>query len=279
MASDAHAHPADLRKQFPQAEDERRSLSNEGGGRGVPCAASAWNLRDFEYHEELAEQARNDGAPPLIPCFAVHPQLPAVEKRADWRLATARESLDTLFALAEAGRLRAVGETGFDLYDAAFRETEAIQDELFASNLEIALQKGLPLVLHVRRAMHKVFAHTKALTHLPSVILHSFSGTLGEGESLLKRGVNAYFSFGAVIVLNHKGAMRTCAALPADRLLTETDAPFQPLRGVAFSHWADLPVILRAMADLRREAGHFNGTTAELETVIDGNWARAFLVG
>jgi TatD DNase family protein len=271
MASDAHAHPADLRKQFSQAEDERRSLPDGRGG--VPCAASAWNLRDFEYHEELAEQARKDSAPSLIPCFAVHPQLSAVERR------LVRESLDTLFALAEAGRLRAVGETGFDLYDAALRETEAIQDELFASHLEIAVQKGLPLVLHVRRAMHKVFAHTKALKRLPSVILHSWSGTLGEGESLLRRGVNAYFSFGAVIALNHKGAMRSCAALPADRLLTETDAPFQPLRGAPFSRWADLPVILRALADLRREAGNFGGTAAELEAVIDGNWERAFLAG
>jgi TatD DNase family protein len=280
MASDAHAHPAGLTIRFPESEDERRRL-------GVSCAASAWKKQDFVFHEELARQALQDGAPPVVLCFAVHPQLPAAEAQGlvaetastghDFpRTGSVRESLDTLVELAEQGRLQAIGETGFDLYDAAFRETEAIQEELFLTHLEIAIQRGLPMVLHVRRAMHRVFAHTRALKKIPAVIFHSWPGTMGEGESLLRRGINAYFSFGTAIALNHKEAMRCCAALPADRLLVETDAPFQPLRGAAFSHWADLPVIITAMARLRTEAGNFGGTTAELETVIDGNWGRAF---
>jgi TatD DNase family protein len=104
-------------------------------------------------------------------------------------------------------------------------------------------------------------------------------GTAEEGASLLRRGVNAYFSFGAGILLNHKTAIRSCASLPLDRLLLETDAPYQGLRGRAFSRWADLPVILRGAAAIRRQAGATGGFPEELEAVTDRNFASIFFPG
>jgi TatD DNase family protein len=178
--------------------------------------------------------------------------------------------------LAAEGRLGALGETGFDLYNDAYRATEKIQDEIFTLHLETALRYGLPLVLHVRRAMHKVFACTGRLKKLPAVIFHSWPGTLGEGEALLRRGVNGYFSFGASVLTNHKEARHCCAALPAERLLLETDAPYQPLRARAFSGWEDLPLICRGAADLRNEAGSPGGTPEELEALAEANFFRAF---
>ncbi|MDR3248864.1 MAG: TatD family hydrolase, partial [Treponema sp.] len=85
-----------------------------------------------------------------------------------------------------------------------------------------------------------------------------------------------FFSFGAVVLLNHKEAQRCCALFPAERLLSETDAPYQPLRGQGFSRWEDLPAILQGMAALRREAGSPGGDAAELEKIIDGNFFRVF---
>jgi TatD DNase family protein len=186
--------------------------------------------------------------------------------------------LETLAILAGEGRLHAIGETGFDLYGGTFRETEKIQDELFAVHLETALEKGLPLVLHVRRALHKVFAHTKALKRLPAVVFHAYSGALGDGEALLRRGINAYFSFGAAVTLNHKLAMEACARLPLERLLTETDAPYQPPRGAAYSRWADLPLTLKAIMKLRPAPLEAPLKAVEdLERRIDENWRRVFL--
>jgi TatD DNase family protein len=265
MASDAHAHPADLARLFPGAEAERRAGA-------VRCAASAWNRRDFDYHRELARRAHDEGAAALVLCFAVHPQLPG----GDPGSGVVQDSLDTLGALAAEGLLGAVGETGFDLYNGPNRDAEKAQDVLFQLHLETALDRDLPLVLHVRRAMAKVFAHTGVLKKLPAVIFHSYSGTAGEGEALLRRGVNAFFSFGAVITLNHKTAMTACAALPLDRLLTETDAPYQPPRGQPFSRWGDLPAIIRAAAALRRGAGKPGGLPEELEAAADANFCRAF---
>jgi TatD DNase family protein len=271
MLSDAHCHPFDLAEYFPAAEDERRRL-------GVICAASATSIEEFEYCERLSRQDGN--LVPLLPCFAIHPQMPAVTMN------NARMSdggIEVLVNLAHAGRIAAVGETGFDLFNAAFRETEKIQDDLFAAHLETALRYDLPLVIHVRRAMHKIFAVSAVLKKCRAVIFHSWPGTLGEGEALLRRGINVFFSFGTGIMLNHREAMRCCAVFPIERLLTETDAPFQPLRinkgeteARNFSSYADLGRILEAAAVLRREAGNEGSSAGELENIVESNFRAAF---
>jgi TatD DNase family protein len=187
-----------------------------------------------------------------------------------------QDSLDTLEALIGENRVKAIGECGFDLYNEEFRRTEALQDAIFGRHLEIALERGLPLVLHVRRAMHKIFALSRELRRVPAVVFHSYSGTPHEGEALIKRGINAYFSFGTPVVLNHKTAMKAAAALPLDRLLLETDAPFQPLRGAPFSRWADLAVVTRGVAALRRDSGRDGAEERGLEAAVDRNFMNVF---
>jgi TatD DNase family protein len=289
MLTDAHCHPAALAERFPGAEAERRRL-------GIGCAASATSREEFEFHRELAQKAAEEGAAPVLRCFAVHPQLPALwaaegatgekppgrltEGGANGTAAGRLRGLaEYLEKVAAEGRLDAVGETGFDLYNSAFRETQALQEKLFQIHLETARCRDLPLVLHVRRAMHKVFEYGPELRKISAVIFHSWPGTLGEGEALLRRGINVYFSFGTPLLLNHKEARRCCASLPAERLLLETDAPWQPPRGKAFSAWADLPAILQEAASLRREAGKPGGDPAELEQIVAANFFRAFAIG
>ncbi|MDR2370479.1 MAG: TatD family hydrolase [Treponema sp.] len=252
MLCDAHVHLKNLLELEPDAETTRRRL-------GIAAAASAWNRAEFAFHRELAAAAKRDNAPPLFLCFAVHPQLPGnlAGKAAGADCAAIHDSAairDSAVALAEyaaAGELAAIGETGFDLFDESYRATEAEQDRLFALHLDAALRYGLPLVLHVRRAMHKIFPHTGALKKLPAVVFHSWPGSPDEGFSILRRGINAFFSFGTTILLNHKNAIRSCAAFPAERLLFETDAPFQPLRGKRYSSFEDLPAVIRAAAAIR----------------------------
>jgi len=265
MLTDSHCHPFDLVEHFPAAEDQRRQL-------GVMCAASATTAEEFAYCERLSREAHDDNAAPLLPCFAVHPQMPAVS-----RLSAFNEQIAMLNALAAQGRLAAIGETGFDLFNAAYRETEKIQDDLFAAHLETALRHDLPLVIHARRAMHKIFACSSALKKCRAVIFHSWSGTAGEGEALLKRGINAFFSFGNTIMLNHREAIRCCAIFPASRLLTETDAPFQPPRGMQFSSYVDIARILETAVALRREAGSEGSSAQELEEIVERNFRAAFI--
>jgi TatD DNase family protein len=241
------------------AEAERRR-------RAVICAASSWNAEDFLYTEALAQKAAADNAPPIVLCCAVHPQVPAARTHNPYDLLSFVESM------VQEKRLNALGETGFDLFNDAFRQTEAVQDELFAVQLEYAQTHSLPLVLHIRKALHKVFAASRQLKKVPAVVFHAWSGTATEGQALLRRGINAFFSFGSSITLNHKAAVRSCADLPAERLLLETDAPYQPLRGSRFSQWADLPLILHSAAHIRGESPQ------SLSLTLDDNFTRAYLL-
>jgi TatD DNase family protein len=265
MLTDAHCHLSDLAGFLPRPEEARRRL-------GVTCAASSWNRAQYEYTGALAQKAAADNAPALLRCFAVHPQLSSGGNAELIR----KELLPLLDSLAAAHGLDAVGEAGFDLFDAALRSVEKLQDEFFAVHLETALRCGLPLVLHVRRAMHKIFPLAKQLKKLPSVVFHSWPGTAGEGEALLRRGINAFFSFGAILVNNHKEARRSCALLPLDRILTETDAPFQPFRGKKFSSWEDLPVTCAAIAGLRNSAAGTAYNASGIEAAAAVNFGRAF---
>ena len=261
--TDAHCHPRDLLEYLPDAEDERRKT-------GIAAAASSWNREEFEYHEALARKAREDGAAPVFCCFALHPQLSA---DGDFSFSG---GLELLQSLAAEGRLDAVGETGFDLYSDEYREGEKIQDQIFPCHLEIALRYGLPLVLHVRRAMHKIFPFSKELKKLPAVVFHSWPGTRGEGEALLRRGINAFFSFGTTVLKNHREAMASSANFPSGRILLETDAPYQPLRGKEFSSWQDLEMICAGIAGLRKEAGSDCASAEELERQTTENFFGVF---
>jgi TatD DNase family protein len=246
-------------------------------GMGVLAAASSFYTEEFTHNEEIARNAAAEKAAPLLLCFGIHPQLPAVKKE-NGELFTDSDltnGLETLHKLAAAGRITALGECGFDLYNAAFRKTEKTQDTLFMAHLETAINYNLPVVLHVRRAMHKIFAAAKYLSKCKAVIFHSWSGTHEEARALLRHGINAYFSFGNTIMLNHKQAIQCCSLLPIKRLLTETDAPYQPRRGEKFSTWADLPLILKTTANLRGESGNLIDER-DLETQIENNFRRIF---
>jgi len=262
MLVDAHCHPYDLVKVFPECESERRQLN-------VIASASACTAEEFLYHAELSRNAKINNSAALLPCFGIHPQwLSLSEANKEKSAITAQ--LDTLNNLAIEKQIAAIGECGFDLYSDEYKATEAQQDEIFIEHLETAIKYELPLVLHVRRAMHKIFPLVNKLANCKAVIFHTWAGTFDEAQSLLRHGVNVYFSFGNVIMLNHKKAIQCCSKLPADRLLTETDAPYAPRRGEQFSRYADLPLILDTMATLR------NTNVKELEAQIETNFRKIF---
>jgi TatD DNase family protein len=261
--TDAHCHPWDLLDFVKCAEEERRET-------GTAAAASAWNCEQFEYHEDLRKKARKDGAPPLFCCFALHPQLSVV------REFSLSRGIEHLFSFAVESRLDAVGETGFDLYDKEFKAVESIQDEMFTSHLDVALHWDLPMILHLRKAMHKIFPFMPQLKKLPAVVFHSWPGTRDEAEAILKKGINAYFSFGAAVLKNHKDAIASARILPSDRVLLETDAPYQPLREKEYSTWRDLSQVCTCIAGLRKEAGSPCSSQEELEEQTTKNFFQVF---
>jgi len=130
------------------------------------------------------------------------------------------------------GRVAALGEVGLD-YHYDFSPRDAQQD-VFRRQIAIAHEFDLPLVLHMREAHDEGFAILEEEGFPEAgVLLHCFNLDAAE----LARWVDAgcFIAFGGPLTFKKAEEVREAAKLvPADRLLTETDAPYmtpEPLRG------------------------------------------------
>lgn len=128
-------------------------------------------------------------------------------------------------------RVSALGEVGLDYhYDLSPREA---QREAFRRQIRLAKEAGLPVVLHMREAHDDGFALLSE-EGFPEAgtLLHCFNLDAAE----LARWVDAgcFIAFGGPLTFKKAEEVREAAKLvPADRLLTETDAPYmtpEPLR-------------------------------------------------
>jgi TatD DNase family protein len=134
-------------------------------------------------------------------------------------------------ALAEFGahdKVRAIGETGLDFY----RDTASPDDQrrAFAGQIEVAVDLGLPIVIHARdkdgesTAIDEIFATLDERAAGHTVILHCFSAPQKVVEAA-ERGW--YCSFAGNVTYPRNADLRFAAAkVPEDRILVETDAPF-----------------------------------------------------
>ncbi len=144
--------------------------------------------------------------------------------------AFSQEVAERLRALAAHPRVRASGETGLDYYwDAA---TPAAQFRVLEFQLELALAHDLVMVFHVRSKDGSDAAERDLEAWLrqhrpPRFVLHAFGGDLQLAETGLELG--GYVSFAGNLTYKKNAHLReAAAALPADRLLVETDSPYLP---------------------------------------------------
>jgi TatD DNase family protein len=133
-----------------------------------------------------------------------------------------------LVELAGHAKVRAIGETGLDFY----RDTAAPDDQrrAFAGQIEVAVELGLPIVIHARdkdgesAAIDEIFETLDARAAGHTVILHCFSAPQKVADAA-ERGW--YCSFAGNVTYKRAADLRFAAAkVPAARLLVETDAPF-----------------------------------------------------
>jgi TatD DNase family protein len=162
----------------------------------------------------------------------------------------------------------AVGETGLDYYrDRAPRDR---QGALFRAQSELAVELGLPLVVHSRAAEADTAASLRELPENLPVVLHCFSSS-PLLEPALERGW--YVSFAGNVTFPKAADLRWAAArVPADRLLAETDSPYlapQPVRGRE-NEPAHAVHTLATLADVRAV------DAAALEAQIEANAAAVF---
>lgn len=129
-------------------------------------------------------------------------------------------------------KIVAVGETGLDYYyDFSPRD---IQKESLQKHIDLSIETGLPIILHVRDSEDDIKAVLKenARENLKGVI-HCFTGDYESALFYMELGF--YISFSGILTFKRSEELREVARkLPLNRILVETDSPYLapvPYRG------------------------------------------------
>jgi len=126
----------------------------------------------------------------------------------------------------------AVGEIGMDLFRG--RQTRELQIAAFHAQIGWALERDLPVVLHVREAFEDTFAVVDQYTDTAlRGVFHCFTGGRAEAEKVAGYG-SFHFGLGGVTTFKNGGLDQVVPHLPEDRILLETDSPYlapSPHRG------------------------------------------------
>jgi TatD DNase family protein len=224
--------------------------------------------------------------PVVLPSFGLHPW-DAGNRTPAWQ--------KNLLAHFDANPGAAIGEIGLDRWiltrakpddphlTGLRRAPLAEQTGVFLWQFALAAARNLPAAIHCTDAWGLLHDSLRAAKRPAcGFLLHSYSGPVEMVPAFAKLG--AYFSFNANFLDARRSRLRQVyAAIPAGRLLVETDAPSvrPPSAQAPFSlphtpegrpvnHPANLTATYAALADLR------GLTTAALAAQVEKNFLRLF---
>ncbi len=217
MFIDSHSHlaEAEFESDLPSVLDRARSALVERVlviGDGADAAKTERAVLLAEREEDLDVAA------------GIHPHEAGLASEA---------SLENLVRLARSGSLVAWGEIGLDYH---YRHsTPEEQEEVFTRQLALAREVELPVVIHTReaevRTLEILGKHYRSGG--PAGVMHCFTGSLAMARSCLEMGFHISFS-GMLTFPKAHDIRQVAGAVPMDRLLIETDAPYLapvPFRG------------------------------------------------
>ena len=212
MLFDTHAH------YYDQAFDADRDAvlsALPGAGVGLVLCPGC-DLPTSGEAIALAEQY-----PFLYAAAGVHPE-DALGLPEDW--------LDQVRAMTEHPKVKAIGEIGLDYY---WKEVPRdLQKEVFRAQLALAKELDLPVIVHDREAHADCLAIVREFPGVRGVF-HCYSGSAEDARTLVKLGWHLSVT-GTITFKNARKAPEVIAAVPMDRLMVETDAPYMapvPFRG------------------------------------------------
>jgi TatD DNase family protein len=214
MLVDSHCH-----LDFPEFAEERAAVIARARAAGVGTMLTiCTKITEFEGIRAIAE------TDPDIWCtVGIHPH--EAEPEPD-------TSVAQLVAYTKHPKVVGIGEAGLDYYyDHSPRER---QRAVFRTHIAAAIEAGVPLVVHTRDADEETaeILAGEGGGRLAAV-LHCFSSGMDLAMKGLELGL--YVSFSGIVTFKKAEALREIVhAVPLDRILVETDAPFLapvPLRG------------------------------------------------
>ncbi len=205
MLFDTHAHYDDER-----FDEDREALLNAMPEKGVGLIVNpGCDLASSRTAVDMAQKYDF-----LYAAVGIHP-----ENCGDF----APAMTDGLRALAKAPKVVAIGEIGLDYYWAENPPRE-LQQEVLRRQLALAQELHLPVIIHDRDAHADTLSIVREFPQVTGVF-HCFAGSVEMAQTLIKMGWMLSFN-GAATFKNAKKAPEVIAAVPLEKLMIETDAPY-----------------------------------------------------
>jgi len=241
---DIHSH-----LYFPDFDTDREEEIEKIKQAGIATITIGTDFKSSQQAIELAERHHN-----LFACIGQHPGDVTVESVFDERL----------LSLAQHPRVVSIGECGLDYFRMSPHDEvlKSIQKNIFEQHINLSLSSGKPLMLHVRSSKGSMDAYSDTLDMLESRArstqeklrgnAHFFAGNMEVLIRFLALGFTV--SFTGVLTFTHDYD-DLVKAVPLDRLLSETDAPFVapvPYRGSRNSPLY-VPEVVSCIAQIRQE--------------------------
>lgn len=205
------------------------------------------NARQFkEDYELVVERAREAGVTHMVVVGFDAETIPLAIKIAEqyediyaavgWHPVDAidfnEEYLEWLEELAAHPKVVALGEMGLDYHwDTSPKDVQA---GVFRKQIRLAKRLDMPIIIHNREATTDVIRILQE-EDAASVggVMHCYAGSVAEIEACLQ--MNFYISLGGPVTFKNAHETKEVAkAIPLDKLLVETDAPYlapHPYRG------------------------------------------------
>jgi TatD DNase family protein len=207
MLVDSHCH-----LDFPDFADELDAVVARARNVGIRAMLTiCTHITRFDHVLAIAERFDD-----VFCTVGVHPHEAAHEPKV---------TAERLVELAQHPKVVGFGETGLDFYYE--HSPRDAQMENFRAHIAAARQAGLPVVVHTRHADQETAA-ILAEEHAAGAftgVLHCFSSGMQLAEKALRLGF--YISFSGILTFKKADHLRSiAAAVPLNRILVETDAPY-----------------------------------------------------
>lgn len=257
MFVDSHAHIDG--EEYDGDRDEVVERARAAGVRAILNVGTG-DPRGGTFERAVAVAEKYEG---VWAAVGVHPH--------DARLYDEEAERLLLSLVKRSRRVVAWGEIGLDYhYDHSPRD---VQREVFARQLKVAREAGLPVVIHSREADEETVEILRAESSGGTLrgVMHCFGGGRRMAEDVLELGF--MISFAGNVTFKKADALREVAlSVPPDRLLVETDCPYLtpvPFRGRR-NEPARVVETAKFLAELR------GASAEELGRTTGENFARFF---
>jgi len=218
---DTHAHYTDRRFKT-EYEGGAESLLRAVFASGVEKIVNVGTNYENSL-EVIAQAAKYDG---MYAAVGIHPS----DCKDCEDIELEMERLAALLERKDEHKIVAVGEIGFDYYWEPVEKE--LQYEYFYRQMELAERYSLPVVIHDREAHGDTVAMIERFSGVKG-ILHSCSASAETVKELCKKGW--YISFSGTVTFKNAARVKdAAAAVPLDKILSETDCPYlapHPHRG------------------------------------------------